>query len=377
MGPLKEFRIIEIAGIGPGQFAGMLMADMGASLVRIARPADAGVDLGIPPEFNLMNRSRPMIEVDLKTQKGRDLVLNLCADADAIFEGFRPGVMEQLGLGPDECMAHNSRLVYGRMTGWGQSGPLADTVGHDANYIALAGVYASIGEKDREPVYPLNLVGDMGGGGAYLVIGMLAALLEAGRSGKGQVVDAAMVEGAASLTTAIHGLMAAGMWKEERGTNILDGGAPFVGTYRTLDDRFVAISPIENRFFKALLELLDIDDFKAADQYDQSKWDELQRRFEGVFKTRTRDEWCVIFAGTETCFAPVMGLKEAAEHPHNIQRESFVTLEGISQPAPAPRFSRTRSEISSAAGPALPDIEHVLREWGASDSVLAKMAGSK
>jgi len=377
MGPLKDFKIIEIAGIGPGQFAGMLMADMGASLVRIARPSNAGTDLGIPARFNLMNRSRPMIEVDLKTTGGRELVLDLCADADAIFEGFRPGVMEQLGLGPDECMARNPKLVYGRMTGWGQSGPLADSVGHDANYIALAGVYASIGEKGGAPVYPLNLAGDMGGGGVYLVMGMLAALLEAGKSGQGQVVDAAMVDGAASMTTDIHGLLAAGMWKEERGTNILDGGAPFVRAYRTLDDKYVSISPLEARFFKTLLDLLGIEGFSVSDQYDQSKWGDLQQRFEAIFKTRSRDEWCVIFEGTETCFAPVLGLQEAKEHPHNIRRESFVTIDGISQPAPAPRFSRTGSEISSAAGPVCQDIKQVLSDWGASAATLERWGQSQ
>lgn len=370
MGPLKDFKIIEIAGIGPGQFAGMLLADMGASLVRVARPGDADTGLSIAPRFNIMNRSRPIIEVDLKTKEGAGLVLDLCADADAIFEGFRPGVMERLGLGPDECIARNPKLVYGRMTGWGQSGPLADTVGHDPNYIALAGVYASIGEKDGAPVYPLNLVGDMGGGGVYLVMGMLAALLEAGKSGRGQVVDAAMVDGAASLTTAIHGLLAAGMWTEERGSNILDGGAPFVCSYRTLDDRYVAISPLENRFFKVLLKRLGLDDIDPAVQYTPSEWDNLKRRFEAVFKTRTRDEWCAVLEGTDSCIAPVLGLHEAMQHPHNQDRETFVNVGGIPQPAPAPRFSRTNSEISCAAGPAQPDLYQVLKQWGASKKAL-------
>ncbi len=373
MGPLQGFKIVEIAGVGPGQFAGMLLADMGASLVRLARPGHAGVELDLDARFDLMNRSRPTIEVDLKTPEGVALVLDLCADADAIFEGFRPGVMERLGLGPDACFARNPKLVYGRMTGWGQNGPLADTVGHDPNYIALAGVYASIGEKDRPPAYPLNLVGDMGGGGTYLVMGMLAALLEAGRSGQGQVVDAAMIDGAASLLTSVHGLLAADMWKEERGSNILDGGAPFVRSYRTLDDRYIAIAPLENRFFKALLERLGIDDFDPADQYRQSRWGELERHFERLFKTRSRDEWCEILEGTQTCFAPVLELREAMQHPHNQARETFVTVEGIPQAAPAPRFSRTRSVISSAAGPAEADLRTVLEQWGASGEVLKKL----
>lgn len=374
MGPLKDFKIIEIAGLGPGQFAGMLMADMGASLVRVARPGDAGIGLGLAARFDLMNRSRPIIEVDLKSPQGAGLVLDLCADADAIFEGFRPGVMERLGLGPDECMARNAKLVYGRMTGWGQSGPLADTVGHDPNYIALAGVYASIGEKGGDPVYPLNLVGDMGGGGVYLVMGLLAALLEAGKSGRGQVVDAAMVDGAASLMTPIHGLLAAGLWKEERGSNILDGGAPFVGSYRTLDGKYVAIAPLEKRFFKVLLQRLGLDDIDPEAQYTQSEWGGLRRRFAAVFQTRTRDEWCTILQHADTCFAPVLELHEAMEHPHNKARKTFVKVDGIAQPAPAPRFSRTGSQISCAAGPAQADMQRVLRDWGASDEVLAKLS---
>ncbi len=373
MGPLKDFKIIEIAGVGPSQFAGMLMADMGASVVRLARPGNAGAGLQIAPGFNLMNRSRPTIEVDLKTKKGVGLVLDLCADADAIFEGFRPGVMERLGLGPDICMARNAKLVYGRMTGWGQSGPLAGAAGHDSNYIALAGVYASIGEKGGAPVYPLNLVGDMGGGGAYLVMGILAALLEAGKSGKGQVVDAAMVDGAASLMTAIHGLLAAGLWKDARGSNILDGAAPFVCAYRTRDDLYVAISPLEHSFFKELLKRLGLDDIDPAVQYQQSEWDSLHQRLADVFLTRTRDEWCAILEGTDTCFAPILGLREAVQHPHNRERKTFVEVAGIPQPAPAPRFSRTPSVISSAAGPATPDLQRVLEQWGACKKTLDKL----
>lgn len=370
MGPLKGFKIIEIAGIGPGQLAGMLLADMGASVVRIDRPVDLDTDLEIDPRFDLLNRSRPMINVDLKTSDGVELVLNLCEDADAIFEGFRPGVMERLGLGPDECMARNPKLVYGRITGWGQDGPLADAVGHDHNYIALAGVYGAIGEKGGDPVYPMNLIGDMGGGGAYLVMGMLAALLEAGKTGKGQVVDAAMIDGAASLMTMMHGFLAAGIWREERGSNILDGGAPFARAYRTLDDKYVAIAAIENRFFMNLLREIGLQDIDPADQYMQSKWDDMRRRFEAVFKTRTRDQWCDFLEGKEICFAPVLGISEAMQHPHNEARGTFVTVDGIRQAAPAPRFSRTRSEISSAAGPADSDLRLVLKQWGASEEVL-------
>jgi len=373
MGPLKGFKIIEIAGIGPGQLAGMWLADMGASLVRIERPVNVEVEYNIDPRFNLMNRSRPIICVDLKTQEGARLVLDLCEDADALFEGFRPGVMERLGLGPDDCMQRNPKLVYGRMTGWGQDGPLANTAGHDPNYIALAGIYAAIGEKGGDPVYPLNLIGDMGGGGVYLVMGLLAALLEAGKSGRGQVVDAAMVDGAASLMTLMHGLLAAGLWQEKRGSNILDGGAPFVRAYRTLDNQHVAIAAVENSFFKVLLDKLGLEDFDPARQYDQSLWAGLQGRFEEIFKTRSRDEWCELLEGTDACFTPVLGMRESMEHPHNKARGTFVTIDGIKQAAPAPRFSRTHSEIGSAAGSAKPDLRQVLKQWGACAKTLSNL----
>ena len=373
MGPLEGFKIIEIAGVGPGQLAGMLLADMGASVVRIDRPLELGTASPIEPRFDILNRNRPIIGVDLKTGEGAGLVLNLCEDADAIFEGFRPGVMERLGLGPDVCLERNPKLVYGRMTGWGQDGPLSDAAGHDPNFIALAGVYGAIGEKGADPAYPLNLVGDMGGGGTYLVIGLLAALLEAGRSGKGQVVDAAMVDGAASLMTMIHGLLAAGMWIEERGANILDGGAPFARAYRTLDDRHVVIAPVENRFFDALLTKLAAEDIDPADQYRRSEWSRIQRRFQDIFKTKTQEEWCEILEGTDTCFAPVLGIREAMDHPHNRARGTFVNVNGIHQPAPAPRFSRTQSEINSPAGLQKGDIQQVLNDWGASDRILKQI----
>ncbi len=370
MGPLKGFKIIEIAGIGPGQLAGMLLADMGAGVIRIDRPVKEDQAVSIDARYDILNRSRPLVGIDLKTPQGVQLVLDLCADADAIFEGFRPGVMERLGLGPQVCLARNPKLVYGRMTGWGQEGPLAKTIGHDANFIALAGVYACIGEKDGGPVYPMNLVGDMGGGGAYLVMGMLSAMLEATKSGRGQVVDAAMVDGAASQMALIWGLRAAGLWKDERGSNILDGGAPFSCTYRTKDDRYIAVAPIENRFYRNLLEVLAIDDIDPSRQLDPSQWDDVRQKFQAVFKTRTRDEWCELLEGTDTCCTPVLTMSEVASHPHNMARETFVNINGIPQPAPAPRFSRTQSEISSAAGPAQPDLQQVLKDWGASDQVI-------
>lgn len=373
MGPLKGFKIIEIAGIGPGQFCGMLLADMGAELIRLERPDASDLGVAMAAKHNLMNRSRPALAVDLKTGQGRELVLRLCEDADAIFEGFRPGVMERLGLAPQDCMKRNPKLVYGRMTGWGQDGPLADSAGHDPNYIGLAGALGCIGEKGGAPVYPMNLIGDFGGGGAYLAMGLLAALLEVAKSGKGQVVDAAMVDGVASLMTFIYGLQAAGLWREERGENVLDGGAPFVRSYRTADDRYIVLAPIENRFFRELLAELGIDDIDPARQYDRSYWPEIEAKLAAVVRTRTRQEWSNKLAGTDSCFAPVLTLSEVPEHPHNKARGLHVRVDGIQQPAPAPRFSRTQSEIQC------PPAEHqpatpVLKRWGLSEEEIERLA---
>jgi len=376
MGPLKGFKVVEVAGIGPGQFCGMLLADMGAQLIRVERKDDADLGIGMPQKFNLMNRSRPAIGVDLKSEAGVQLVLRLCDDADALFEGFRPGVMERLGLGPDDCMARNARLVYGRMTGWGQSGPLADAVGHDGNYASLAGVIATIGERDGPPSIPLNLTADFGGGGAYLALGLLAALLETGRSGNGQVVDAAMVDGAASLMTMFYGLHAGGFWHDQRGSNILDGAAPFYRAYRTSDQQYVIVCAIERRFFKAMIELLGIDDIDLNEQHDQSKWPQQIERFETIFAGKTRDEWCALLEGTDACFAPVLSLMEAPQHAHNISRSTFVDVEGVIQPAPAPRFSRTASEISQAPTGVRSDIRTVLIDWGLSESEVSVLAAS-
>jgi alpha-methylacyl-CoA racemase len=368
MGPLKGFKIVEIAGIGPGQFCGMLLADMGAQLIRIDRNTDVDLGIGIPAKFNLMNRSRPAIGVDLKSPSGVEFVLRLCEGADALFEGFRPGVMERLGLGPDVCLARNERLVYGRMTGWGQAGPLADAVGHDGNYASLAGVIGAIGEKDAPPSIPLNLTADFGGGGAYLAMGILAALLETSRSGKGQVVDAAMVDGAASLMTMFYGLHAGGFWQDERGSNILDGAAPFYRAYRTSDERYVIVCAIEQRFFKALIEALDIDDIDPVEQFDKSRWPAQIERFESVFASKTRDAWCDVLQGTDACFAPVLSLAEAPDHEHNKARGTFVDVDGIMQPAPAPRFSRTVSAISQAPAGNRSDVRAILTDWGLSES---------
>lgn len=372
MGPLKGFKIIEIAGIGPGPFCGMLLADMGAEIIRLERAGSDPEGLGLPAKFNLMNRSRPALAIDLKTDQGRELVLRLCENADALFEGFRPGVMERLGLGPDDCMARNSRLVYGRITGWGQDGPLAGAAGHDPNYIALAGALGCIGERGGAPVYPLNLIGDMGGGGAYLAMGLLAALLEVSRSGKGQVVDAAMIDGVSSLMTFLYGLTAAGLWREQRGSNILDGGAPYLRTYRTSDDKHVVIGTLENRFFRDLLQLLEIDDIDPERQHDPAYWPHLEARLAGVFATRTRAEWDDILTGTDACYAPVLGLSEVPGHPHNRARGRYVELDGIRQPAPAPQFSRTPSEIQSPPKGPQP-AQPILRQWGLTDDEIQRL----
>ncbi len=373
MGPLKGFKIIEIAGIGPGPFCGMLLADMGAQLIRIDRLADAGLGVPLPAKYKLMNRSRPTIAVDLKSSGGVELVLSLCDTADALFEGFRPGVMERLGLGPNECMDRNRRLVYGRMTGWGRDGPLADSVGHDGNYSALAGVLSAIGEKGRRPAIPLNLVADFGGGGLFLAMGMLAAMLEVAKSGEGQVVDAAMVDGAASLMTMYYGLLAAGMWTDERGTNILDGGAPFYRTYATKDDKYIVVCAIEKKFFRALLKGLSINDIDPVDQFDQVKWPQQIARFEAVFETRTRDEWSDLLEGSDACIAPVLSISEAPEHPHIKARHTFQEIDGVIQPGPAPRFSRTQSEIACPPGGLGAASSDALTEWGLSQDEIERL----
>lgn len=376
MGPLKGFKIIEIAGIGPGQLCGMLLADMGAQVLRIDRLSDDDLGIPLPARFNLMNRSRRTIALDLKSSQGVDLVLDLCRDADALYEGYRPGVMERMGLGPSTCMERNPRLVYGRMTGWGQTGPLANSVGHDSNYIALAGALSAIGQADQPPTLPLNLVGDFGGGALYLAMGLLAAMLESGRSGKGQVVDASMVDGAASMMTLFYGLMAGGLWRDQRGANLLDGSAPFVRAYKSRDGKDVVVCALENRFFRSLLKGLGIEDIDPKDQYDPAQWPAHIQRFEETFATRTRDEWNDILVGTDACYTPVLSMSEAPEHPHNAARNTFVRVDGLVQPAPAPRFSRTPSEIGQP--PEEPGVKNrqALLEWGIAESRIASLSQS-
>lgn len=357
MGPLTGIRIVEFAGIGPGPMAAMLFADLGASVIRLDRleASDLGIDK--PVRFDLTNRSRPSVAVDLKHPDGIALAADLLAEADGLVEGFRPGTMERLGLGPDAVLARNPRLVYGRITGWGQSGPLAKAAGHDINYLALTGALAAVGRRGGKPTPPLNLAADMGGGALYVAFGMLAAMLEAGRSGRGQVVDAAMTEGAASLMTIFYGLHAAGLHGLERGTNLLDSGSAIYDTYECGDGKFVAVGAIEAKFRAILFERLGVP-AGTADGPDLAA--ELTR----IFRTRTRDDWCSVLEGTDACFAPVLDMAEAPGHAHNAARGSFVEVDGVTQPAPAPRFSRTPAGPPTPPRAAGADSRSALAAWG-------------
>jgi alpha-methylacyl-CoA racemase len=377
MGPLAGVKVIEIAGIGPGPFCAMLLADMGAEVIRVDRAqAVRGGDPDAPPA-DVLNRGRRSLGIDLKHPDGRATVLDLVAGADALIEGFRPGVAERLGIGPDDCLARNPKLVYGRMTGWGQSGPYAHTAGHDINYIALAGALDPIGRAGGPPVPPLNLVGDFGGGGLMLAFGVVCALLESGRSGEGQVVDAAMVDGSAVLMTMFHAFTAMGIWNDERGTNLLDTGAHFYDTYECADGRYVSIGSIEPQFYNQLLELTGLnDEAEFTAQMDRSRWPDLKARMGEVFRTKTRDEWCQIMEGTDVCFAPVLSIREAPSHPHNVERGTFVEVAGVTQPAPAPRFSRTEATIQRPPAHAGQHTDEILSEMGLDPDRIASLRES-
>jgi crotonobetainyl-CoA:carnitine CoA-transferase CaiB-like acyl-CoA transferase len=361
LGPLKGVKIVEFAGIGPGPMCAMLLADMGATVLRIDRKQP--VDLGNPRplRFNLLLRNRKSIALDLKARPAVELVLELVRGADALIEGFRPGVAERLGLGPDVCLARNARLVYGRMTGWGQSGPLAAVAGHDLNYIALPGALHAIGRKGQPPTPPINLLGDYAGGSLYLAMGMLAAIIEARESGQGQVVDAAIVDGTASLMTSVFGLYAAGLVSLERGTNTSDSGAYFYDVYECADGKWVSVAPIEARFHAEFLRLMGISPEEIGDQRDHANWERARTLLARAFKKRTRDEWCKLLEGTDACFAPVLSMAEAPAHPHLKARETFVEIDGITQPAPAPRFSRTIPHTPTP--PEAPDALRALEGW--------------
>jgi len=361
-GPLSGIKVVEFAGIGPGPFCGMLLADMGAEVVRIDRKGTRGGS-----KFDIASRGKRSIALDLKKPEAVETALKLIEKADILQEGFRPGVMERLGLGPEVCLARNPKLVYGRMTGWGQTGPLAPTAGHDINYISLTGALHAIGRPGEKPVPPLNLVGDFGGGALYLAMGMLAALVEANRTGKGQVVDAAMTDGATSLMAMFYGFTASGMWQEPHGTNMLDGGAHFYDTYETKDGKWISIGSIEPQFYAILREKAGLTDAIWDAQMDRAKWPELKAKIEAVFKTRTRDEWCAIMEGTDICFAPVLSITEAKDHPHNKARETIVVVDGVAQPNIAPRFSRTPSKIQGPVPQVGENTLEVLKGWGFSD----------
>jgi len=363
-GPLTGVKVLEIAGIGPGPFCGMLLADMGADVLRVDRLQASDLGMPMEPKYEITSRGRRSIALDLKQPESIQTVLDLAARADALFEGFRPGVTERLGLGPDACLARNPRLVYGRITGWGQDGPLAQAAGHDINYIALTGALHAIGRKGEAPVPPLNLVGDYGGGGMYLAFGIACALYEARASGKGQVIDAAMTEGAASLMGIFYGRMAAGIWRDQRGVNVLDTGAPFYNVYETADGKHVAIGSIEGRFYAELLERLSLDPNTLPGQHEHKRWPELSAAFSAAFKSKTRDEWCRKMEGTDVCFAPVLSLAEAPQHAHNRARGAFVDINGVTQPAPAPRYSRTPGAVARGAPRRGEGGAQALADWG-------------
>ncbi|MEV4316003.1 CaiB/BaiF CoA-transferase family protein [Actinocrispum sp. NPDC049592] len=359
MGPLAGLRVVELAGIGPAPFCAMLLADLGADVVRVDRPNSSPV--AGPPSRDLLNRGKRSVMVDLKNDRGAEVVLRLAAKADVLIEGYRPGVAERLGIGPEQCFERNPRLVYGRMTGWGQDGPLAQSAGHDIAYIGITGVLHALGRAGGPPQVPLNLVGDFGGGALYLAVGILAAL----RSGKGQVVDAAIVDGAAHLATMIFGLVSAGVWQPTRGVNLLDTGAPFYDVYETSDGEYMAVGPLERQFYAEFVRLLGVRD--APGQFDIPHWPELRKRFAEAFATRTRAEWTAVFEGTDACVAPVLSLTEAPQHPHIAERGTLVDKDGMVQPAPAPRFSATPAELTTPPARPGEHTRNALADWGFDD----------
>jgi alpha-methylacyl-CoA racemase len=372
VGPLSGVKIVEIAGIGPGPFAAMLLSDMGADVLRVDRAQQVGTDFSAPNK-EVLNRGRRSIGVDLKQPEGVETVMRLVEQADALIEGFRPGVAERLGIGPDACLARNPKLVFGRMTGWGQDGPYAQAAGHDINYIALAGALAHFGRAGGKPTPPINLVGDFGGGGMFLAFGVVCGILEARASGTGQVIDAAMVDGSATLMTMMWGLRSIGFWEDALGTNVLDTGAPFYDTYETADGKFVSVGALEPQFYAELLTRTGLGDDGQSGQMDKAGWPLMRERLTELFKTKTRDEWCEILEHSDACFAPVLPMGEAAEHPHLKERGTIVEEYGVQQPAPAPRFSRTPGAIQGP--PAWPGqhTDAALADWGFTADELANL----
>ncbi|MFL3654386.1 MAG: CaiB/BaiF CoA transferase family protein [Halioglobus sp.] len=372
MGPLQGLTIIEISGIGPGPFAAMLLADMGADVIRVERPGGTMFTAAQNPKLDFLNRNKRCISVNLKERDGVDTVLTLLEKADALLEGNRPGVMERLGLSPDTCLARNPALVYGRMTGWGQEGPMAKEAGHDINYIALSGALHGIGRAGEKPAIPLNLVGDFGGGGLMLAYGMVCALLETKGSGKGQVVDAAMIDGAATLMASTFAANQAGFWSDERGTNLLDSGSHFYEVYETADGKYISLGSIEPQFYAALLNKLGEDAKHFENQFDMSNWPQMKAKMTDIIKRKTRDDWDQIFSDADVCYAPVLSMSEVRHHRHHQARGTFIDDGDVWQPAPAPRFSRTSGELRSAAASIGEHTEEVLREFGFSDEDIKK-----
>jgi alpha-methylacyl-CoA racemase len=379
-GPLAGFRVIEMAGLGPVPFGGMLLADLGADVVRVDRVEAVNGEGPMPPPCDVMQRGKRSVAVDLKHPDGAEVVIRLAQSADAFLEGFRPGVVERLGIGPEPCQAGNPRLVYARMTGWGQDGPYAPMAGHDINYVALSGTLSAIGRKDRPPVPPLSLAGDFGGGGMLLACGVLAAILEAQRSGEGQVIDCAMVDGAALLAAFFHGFRAAGHWSDERESNIVDGGAWFYDVYETADGEYVSFGALEPQFYAELLRLTGFGGSGSEPlppQMDRTSWPAVKERFATVVRTKTRAEWCEILDGTDCCFAPVLGMDEAPRHPHNAARNAFIEVAGVPQPAPAPRFSRTATTAPLPPPPPGFHTVEVLGSYGFSETEIRQLRNAR
>lgn len=376
MGPLQGLKVIELAGLGPTPFCGMLLGDLGADVLRIDRLSDTDLGIEMPGAYDLRNRNKRSVALDLKSPEGHATLRALIAKADILIEGYRPGVTERLGLGPEDCWKVNPRLVYGRATGWGQDGPMAQMAGHDINYIALTGALDRIGPPGGAPVPPLNLLGDYGGGGVYMAFGLMSAVFEAGRSGKGQVVDCAMIDGVTSLLTVFHAFRQLGQIDPQRGSNVLDGGAPFYGCYKTSDGKFVAVGAIETRFYNTMLDKLGLDPADLPDRNDRANWADLRARFEAIFATRSRDAWATHFEGSDACFSPVLTLDEAGAHPHNRARQTMAMVDGVEQPQPAPRFSRTPGQIARTAPTRGEHTEQALQDWDVGDPVTPSHARS-
>lgn len=372
MGPLEGKKIIEIAGIGPGPFCAMVLSDLGAEVIRVDRVSAVPNEFPATPGVDLLNRGRKSVAFDLKNQEGIKALLRLVEEADAFIEGFRPGVAERLGIGPEVCLERNPRLVYGRMTGWGQTGPYSNMAGHDINYIALSGVLGTIGREGEPPVPPVNLVGDFGGGGMLLALGICAAFVEVQTSGKGQVVDAAMTDGSALLATMIHTFLSMGVWGD-RGTNMLDTGAPFYDVYECADGEYISLGSIEPQFYAELLRITGLDQEELPKQMDRSQWPKMKLKIAETIRSKTRDQWVELMEGTDVCFAPVLSPSEACAHPHNVERETFVEVGGVKQPAPAPRFSRTPGVIDGPPPHPGEHTEEVLSSWGFSENEIQNL----